>query len=543
MVRMGLAALCTSGRPREPLRALQRFICMSDVQLVWFKRDLRIRYHAPLTAAARSGRVLAVYVDEPSRQTHADAGAFQQQFTRECLRELRDALAERGAALHILRGELPDAFRQLATHLATQSEPLRIVALWAHEETTGWMDYQRDRHVRRWCREQGLPFHELPQTGVIRRLPSRNGWSDAWEERMADPPLPAPSRIESPAITVPEPLRPGETLASDDQSTVHTAHRFTVPLGGERQARATLRSFLRTRGEDYRAAMATPLRAFDECSRVSAYLSLGALSIRTCEHAALARIETLTNGDMTVSTRQSWRASIHSFRTRLRWHCHFMQKLEDWPQLDSQTMCEAYASLRAPARDDDARLEAWTHGQTGYPLVDACMRAVRVTGWLPFRMRAMVMSFASYHLWLDWRLTAPWLARHFVDFEPGIHYPQCQMQSGVTGINAIRIYNPVKQATDHDPAGAFIHEWVPELRAIPAPMVHEPHSMPVMLQQMYGVRVGFHYPAPIVDNALAMREARDRVWAVRGAPGTRAAAKRVYDALGSRKEPFHRRRA
>jgi deoxyribodipyrimidine photo-lyase len=285
--------------------------------------------------------------------------------------------------------------------------------------------------------------------------------------------------------------------------------------------------------------MSSPVTAPDACSRLSAWLSTGAISVRTCEHAARARLRQLRDmrqrGD-DVDPR--WRGSITSFRSRLRWHCHFMQKLEDQPRLEFDTMCDEYVGVRDEHDVNDEWLHAWHEGRTGYPLIDACMRAVRSTGWLPFRMRAMVMSFANYHLWLHWRFTGVLLARQFLDFEPGIHYSQCQMQGGVTGINAIRIYNPVKQALEHDPEGVFIRRWVPELDAVPATALAEPHLMPPMLQAMYGVRIGETYPLPIVDNVQAMRTARDRIWAVRNAPGTRDAARRVYDKLGSRKEPF-----
>ncbi len=509
---------------------------MRDIHLVWFKRDLRIRDHAALTAAAARGPVLCVYVYEPALLSAPDHDAMHLGFVDECLDDLEQSLAQRGTTLHRRTGALPAVFEALQQELAALDVPSRIASIWAHEETTGWIAYQRDRDVRHWCRAQGVALHELPQTGVVRRLTSRDGWASAWEARMAAAPLPAPRNIES--VT----LRERVTGLSPSRFTQSACTRTAVQHGGETEARATLRSFLRERGMDYRRAMSSPVTAPDACSRLSAWLSTGAISVRTCEHAARARLRQLAEasaeGEPVDAT---WRGSIASFRSRLRWHCHFMQKLEDQPQLEFESMCSAYIGLRDEQTVDDERLAAWHEGRTGYPLIDACMRSVRATGWMPFRMRAMVMSFASYHLWLHWRFTGVLLSRHFLDFEPGIHYSQSQMQSGVTGINAIRIYNPVKQALEQDADGTFIRAWVPELAAVPVSALAEPHTMPPMLQQMYGVQIGMTYPLPIVDNVLAMRAARDRIWAVRKAPGTRAAARRVYDRLGSRKEPFSRR--
>jgi deoxyribodipyrimidine photo-lyase len=226
---------------------------------------------------------------------------------------------------------------------------------------------------------------------------------------------------------------------------------------------------------------------------------------------------------------KAWRDSLRSFDGRLHWHCHFMQKLESEPQLEFRNMHPAYDGLR-PVRDDHGRLEAWTAGETGYPFVDACMRSLRHDGWINFRMRAMLMAFASYHLWLDWRRPGEHLARQFTDYEPGIHWSQVQMQSGTTGINTPRIYNPVKQGYDQDPDGTFVRRWLPELADVPGEFIHEPwrwDGAATVLDR--------RYPSPIVDHLAAARTARQKVWAVRRGADYRRKARAIQDLHGSRR--------
>lgn len=171
-----------------------------------------------------------------------------------------------------------------------------------------------------------------------------------------------------------------------------------------------------------------------------------------------------------------------------------------------------------------------------YRLVDACMRCLEYTGWINFRMRAMLVSVFCHHLYQDWRQGTYHLAQLFLDYEPGIHYPQFQMQAGTTGVNTIRMYNPVKQSQDHDPDGVFIRKWLPELHNVPTEFIHEPHSMSMMEQQLYNVFIGKDYPEPIVDIELAGREARKKIWGHRSHEVVRAESKRILITHTRRKE-------
>jgi deoxyribodipyrimidine photo-lyase len=222
---------------------------------------------------------------------------------------------------------------------------------------------------------------------------------------------------------------------------------------------------------------------------------------------------------------------MRSFQARLAWRDHFMQKLEDEPAIEHRCLHPAYEGLR-PSEPDAVRLAAWTRGETGLPFVDACMRSLIATGWLNFRMRSMLMAVASYHLWLDWRATGAVLARYFTDYEPGIHWSQVQMQSGTTGMNTIRIYNPVKQGQDQDPTGAFTRAWVPELDDVPDAHLQRPWAW-----DGAGGLLGKGYPAPIVDPVAAAKAAKEAVYACRAAHRGDAETARIVQKHASRKRP------
>lgn len=487
------------------------------MQVVWFKRDLRTQDHEPLVRAAACGEVLPIYIVEPSVLGAADSGGRHWEWNRRSLIELRRSLGELGLPLVVRVGEVVELLRRLHGRHG-------IGAIWSHEETGNGVTFARDVAVGRWCREAGVRWTEVAQFGVVRRLGSRTGWAGRWERFMASEVVAAPVGARGFEGIDPGAIPTGEELGlpRDDCRIEQTP--------GECAGLNTLSSFLNVRGEDYGRRISSPLSAATGGSRMSAYLAWGNVSMRTVLQATRSRVAGL-GGE---GAERQWRRSLRSFESRLHWHCHFIQKLESDPRIENENFVRAFDTLR-PAELDRVRFDAWRTGRTGYPMIDAVMRCLQGTGWINFRMRSMVVSFSGYHLWQHWKEPALHLARMFIDYEPGIHYSQMQMQSGTTGINTLRIYSPTKQAIDQDPKGVFIRRWVPELAGVPDGFIHEPVRMPMGVQREAGCVIGRDYPVPIVDHLEAVRAAKERFTVFRGLDATREQARAVNEKHGSRK--------
>ena len=479
--------------------------------LVWFKRDLRWQDHSALVKASQKGFVRCIYVIEPDLWLQPDAALQHFEFVRESLQILDAYFRSLGGCIEIHHGELPDVLSRI-----WQDAP--FAGLYSHEETGNGFTYARDLKVSAWCKVHGVDWYEFPQFGVVRRLKNRNLWQSEWERHMASP-------VEN-VDTLRFWGEPNESAFSMVAPS-HLKHNPPMrQLGGRVNALKTLHSFLNARSIGYRGGISSPLSAPDACSRLSVYLTYGCISMREVVQQTRAHIALLPQ----QASRH--RAGLTAFTSRLYWHCHFIQKLESEPEIEWRNMHQGYDDLR----EQDFNLEffeALKEARTGWPMVDACVTMLRETGWLNFRMRAMLVSVAAYPLWLHWRPVGEWLATQFLDYEPGIHWSQLQMQSGTTGINTTRVYNPIKQAQDHDPYGKFVRRWLPHMRHVPDTWLFEPWLMPE--QQKNNLVLSGHIVEPLVDLAAATRESKQRLYAIRKKPEIIDGKKAVIDKHASRK--------
>ncbi len=489
-------------------------------RVVWFKRDLRLHDHAALCHAAHQGPVLCLYIVEPAQWAQPDAALQHFEFVRESLKALHLDLQALGGGLQLRTGPAV----QVLADLHAQAPFAELVS---HQETGNAWSYARDLQVGTWCRSIGLPWTELPQFGVVRRLQSRNTWQARWEAHMAAPQavLPGVRFVQPPHSQGPDSMTAPAGLDHNPRQRQR---------GGRALALETLHSFLDTRAQGYRGGISSPLTSPSACSRLSAYLSWGCLSMREVVQATRATLDALP------PQASRHRAGLAAFLSRLHWHCHFIQKLESEPEIEWRNMHRGYDGLR----EDDWNPEhfaALTSARTGWPMVDACVVMLHETGWLNFRMRAMLVSVAAYPLWLDWRPVGQWLATQFLDYEPGIHWSQLQMQSGTTGINTTRVYNPIKQAQDHDPKGIFVRRWLPHMRRVPDTWLFEPWRMPPEVQRHCGLSVGRApedaIALPLVELADATRSAKAALHARRAQPEVQAGKKAIVDQHASRRVP------
>ena len=442
---------------------------------VWHRDDLRVRDNAALAAAARDGTPQPVFVFDPQFYESGMACDARLRFLHQSVAALDAGYRDRGSSLALRHGDPADVL-----------DALDADRVYVNRSVTG--RYGRQRDSRLFGRDDVEVFAD---DGL--------NWSDRdrddydWQAQAeayfgrepSEPPVElASNRIES-------------TSAVDAIEAEYGVdpEKSGVQRGGESAGRQRLRAFADAIG-DYPGGISAPAEAEDRTSRLSPYLGVGCLTPRQVWQCVAA--ETGGGGGRAASM----------FESRLYWNRHYSQKLVDWPGWLDTAVNPVYRGLYRSEHDTELA-EAWRRGETGFPLVDASMRALRETGWLNFRMRAMCATFYHYVLRCWWRPGADHFYRHLVDADAAINYTQWQTQCNLTGVHPVRVYNPRKQVREDDPDGEFIREYVPELRAFPSEHLARPEKAPLSVQDDCGVRIGEDYPRPVVDFEARRQQARE----------------------------------
>ena len=459
--------------------------------LVWFRRDLRVRDNPALAAAAAAaGQVLPVYIlDEAT-------GAAGRWWLHHSLRALRESLARRGLPLALRRGRPAEVLRGLAAEHRIEA------AFWNRVREPAWAraDAAAERALADCCDVHAFPDDSLTDPAEIatgQGAPYRvftAYWRRCRELLEARP----PEVRGLPRRAAPVPGAVSERL--DDWRLLPRAPDWAARFDehgapGEAAARARWAAFIGGGAAGY--ADGRDVFAAGAGSGLSAPLHFGEVSPRAVWRDALRARDAGAGGAR----------DLGRFLDQLGWREFSRYLLHHFPATAAAPFREKFAAF--PWRRDAAAFARWRRGRTGYPLVDAGMRELRATGFMHNRARMVCASFLSKHLLLDWRLGADWFLDALVDADVANNTAGWQWAAGCGADAApyFRIFSPAAQAAKHDPRGAYVRRWVPELAALPDRHLAAPCAAPAAALRAAGVVPGETYPPPMVEHAAARRRA------------------------------------
>lgn len=452
------------------------------INLLWFRRDLRLEDNESVTLAASSAEVIPFFVLDPWFYTQPEISTARVRFLFESLSDLDYNLKARGSQLYLLEGNSVTIIQNITRQLQQMGGRPK---LFFNRDVQVQYGIERDRALIDFYRQLNLDYHvglnNFLQTDDLHR----DNWRDEYYTYLRQPLHPIPERINTPKLELNLPQLTFTELKQKYYQFWEADNKYFS--GGETQAIFTLNSFLETRFHGYHWKVSRPwLAQKGATSHLSPHLTFGTISTRSVYQRTKARAAELVD-------QPKAEFSLKAFRDRLRWHDSFTQRLYNHPEL-AHTNCypefdEVY-SLNELNAEKQELLEIWQEGQTGFPLVDASMRQLKTMGWMNFRMRAMCATFLCINCGISWHHGARHYMNCLVDGDLAIDNWQWQMQAGVTNplSDTFRIYNPNKNISDRDSDLEFIFHWVPELQGYN------------LLEILNGAYVGeSYYPGPVLD--------------------------------------------